>query len=160
MKGRNKKRREKCYVLIFKKRHMKKEKDIAPMDFAEYLRKSEVSERRKVYWNERYCYISKSRWDVQYLEKSVSYWLLVERWGWNWMIKSFWWSLYYALLYYNIINVILPSLCSTCCKWMHFEHVLSSWKLQQITDMLYVRDIAKRFLSTLLLMFISSWYFI
>ena len=105
MKHRSKKRREKCYILIFKKRHMKEEKDIAPMDFAEYLRKSEVSGHRKVYWNERYCYISQRRWDVQYLEKSVSHWLLVERWEWNWMIKLFYWSLYYALIFYKIINV-------------------------------------------------------
>ena len=43
---------------------------------------------------------------------------------------------------------------------MHFQHVLSSRELQQITDMLYVREIAEQFLSTLLLMFISSCYFI
>ena len=89
----------------FSKRHMKEEKDIAPMVFAIYLRKSELSGCRKVYWNERYCYISKSRWDVQYLEKSVSHWLLVERWKWNWMIKLFCWSLYCALLFNKIINV-------------------------------------------------------
>ena len=55
---------------------MKEEKDIASMDFAEYLRKSGVLENSKVYWNEKYCYISKNRWDVhvQYLENSVSHW--------------------------------------------------------------------------------------
>ena len=37
---------------------MKEKKDIAPMDFAEHLRKSDVSGNSKVYWNERYCYIS------------------------------------------------------------------------------------------------------
>ena len=31
---------------------MKEEKDIAPLDFAIYLRKSSVSENNKVYWNE------------------------------------------------------------------------------------------------------------
>ena len=35
-KHRNKKRDEKCYGLIFKKKHMKEQKDIAPMAFAEY----------------------------------------------------------------------------------------------------------------------------
>ena len=48
---------------------------IAPMDFAEYLRKSGVSDNSKVYYDrflpnglhERHCY-SKSRWNVQYLE--------------------------------------------------------------------------------------------
>ena len=30
---------------------MKEEKDIASMDFVEYLRKSGVSENSKVYWN-------------------------------------------------------------------------------------------------------------
>ena len=29
-----------------------KEEDIAPLWFAEYLRKSDVSENSKVYWNE------------------------------------------------------------------------------------------------------------
>ena len=43
---------------------------------------------------------------------------------------------------------------------MHFQHVLSSRELQQITDMLNVREIAEKFLSILLLMFTSSCYFI
>ena len=46
------------------------------MDFAEHLRKSDVSENSKVYYDRflrnglhgRYCYISKTRGDVQYLE--------------------------------------------------------------------------------------------
>ena len=63
---------------------MKEEKD---MDFVENLRKSGVLS--KVYWNERYCYISKCRWCAQYLEKSASHWLLFETWRWNWMIKAF-----------------------------------------------------------------------
>ena len=49
---------------------MKEEKDIARMDFAEYLRKSDLSENRKVYWTERYCYISKRRWDMCNILKS------------------------------------------------------------------------------------------
>ena len=68
------KKEEKNVVLIFKKRHMIEEKDIASMDFAEYLRKAGVSENSKVSWNEKHCYISKSRWDAQYLENSVSHW--------------------------------------------------------------------------------------
>ena len=36
---------------------MKEEKDIAAIDFVEYLRKSGVSVNSKVYWNEKY-YIS------------------------------------------------------------------------------------------------------
>ena len=43
---------------------------------------------------------------------------------------------------------------------MHFQHALASRDQQQITDMLYVRQMAEKFLSTLLLMFISSCYFI
>ena len=62
----------------FYKRHTKEENDLAPMDFAEYLRKSGASGNSKVYLNERYCYIPTSRQDVQYLEKSASHWLLVE----------------------------------------------------------------------------------
>ena len=57
------------------------------MDFAEYLRKSDVSENSKVYYSrflgnelhERYCYISKRGSDVQCLKKSASQSLLVER---------------------------------------------------------------------------------
>ena len=48
------------------------------MNFEEYLTKSGVSENSKVCSSERYCYISKSRRDVQYLETSASHWLLVE----------------------------------------------------------------------------------
>lgn len=48
---------------------MKGEKHIAPTDFAEHLKKSYVSENRKVYYgpflqnglHEKYCYISESR---------------------------------------------------------------------------------------------------
>ena len=36
-------------MLCFRKRHMKGEKHIRPMDFPEYIRKSNVSENRKVY---------------------------------------------------------------------------------------------------------------
>ena len=51
------------------KRHIKSEKCITPMDFAEHLRKSDVSENSKVYYggflrnglHKRYRYISKSR---------------------------------------------------------------------------------------------------
>ena len=52
-----------------KRRNIKGEKNIAPMDFVEYLRKSDVSENKKVCYgrflrnrlHERYCCISKSR---------------------------------------------------------------------------------------------------
>ena len=63
-------------MLCFDQKRRKGEKHIAPMDFAEYLRKSGISEDRKVYYgqflrnglHERYCYVSKSRSYVQYLE--------------------------------------------------------------------------------------------
>ena len=58
-------------MIRFKKRHIKGEKQcvFAQMDVGEYLRKSDVSENRKVYYSqflqngfhERYRYISKSR---------------------------------------------------------------------------------------------------
>ena len=55
--------------------------------FAEYPRKLDVSKNSKVYYvrflrnglHDMYCYISKSRQVVQYLEKSVSHGLFVER---------------------------------------------------------------------------------
>ena len=68
---------------------MKKGKDITPIDFAEYFRKLGVSENNKVYWNEMYCYISQSSWDVKCLKRFSSHWLLVEVWRLNWMIKAF-----------------------------------------------------------------------
>ena len=37
-------------VVLIRKRHVKGGKHIAPMDFAEYLRKSDVSENSKVYY--------------------------------------------------------------------------------------------------------------
>ena len=63
------------YVLI-KKWDIKDEKHIAPMDFEECLKKSDVSENSKIYYRQflrnelhtRYYYIRKSRCDVQYLE--------------------------------------------------------------------------------------------
>ena len=54
----------------------------------------------------------------------------------------------------QIINVTLSSIFSTCSKWMHFQHALPLWELQQITDMLHVRQITENFLSLLLRMFI------
>ena len=44
-------------------------------------------------------------------------------------------------------------------KWMHFQHVLASWELQQIAYMLYATQIAEEFLRILSLMFIVSCYF-
>ena len=60
---------------------MKEEKDIAQIDFAEHLRELSLSENSKVYWNERYYYVSKSRSDVQYLEKSTGYWSKDQEWN-------------------------------------------------------------------------------
>ena len=67
--------KEECYVLKKKKMH-RSEKSVTPMGFAKYLRKLDVSENSKVYYgrflrnglHERYCDISKSRWDAQYLK--------------------------------------------------------------------------------------------
>ena len=72
MKAKNKlavRSKESKNVVLIKKRHVEGEKHITPIDFAEYLRKSNVSENSKVYYgrflrngiHERYCYISKIR---------------------------------------------------------------------------------------------------
>ena len=61
---------------MIRKRNIKGGKHIASMDFAEYLRKSHVSENSKVYYGRipqnglqaSHCYISKSWWNVQYPE--------------------------------------------------------------------------------------------
>ena len=62
--------------VLIKKRRIKGEKYITPMDLTEHLRKLDVSEVSKLYYGwflrnrlyEMYYYISKHRWDVQYLE--------------------------------------------------------------------------------------------
>ena len=59
-----------------KKRHKEGEKHITPVDFAEHLRKSHVSDNSKVYYgrlpqnglHESYFCISKCRLDLQYLD--------------------------------------------------------------------------------------------
>ena len=68
----------------FKERYIKEGKDIASV------------ENSKCYWNERYCYISESRGDVQYLEKFASHYLAYKRfvetslnkWMYFWLHES------------------------------------------------------------------------
>ena len=75
-----KKEEAKNVVVWLKQRHMKGEKHIVQINFAEYLRKWDVFRERQSFYgrflknglHEMY-YISKSRWEVQYLEKS-GYW--------------------------------------------------------------------------------------
>ena len=70
------KKKSKNVMFWSKKGHIKGDKHIARMDFAEHLRKSNYSENSKVCYgrflrnglDEWYCYIKKSRWDVPYLE--------------------------------------------------------------------------------------------
>ena len=53
----------------YRERHIKGGKHIAPGEFAEYLRKSDVLENNKIYYgrflrnrpHEKHCYINKSR---------------------------------------------------------------------------------------------------
>ena len=95
---------------------MKGEKHIAPMDFAEHLKKSYVSEDRKVYYgpflqnglHERYCYISESRWKSQYLENSTIHSLFLKRWRWNWPtenVAGVWSSMPIRLLRFCFIKI-------------------------------------------------------
>ena len=72
-KHRNKKKNWKIFCFDFLKKHIREKNGVAPMDFQEYYRKSGVTENSNIYWNERYCYVSKSRWSVQYLENSASH---------------------------------------------------------------------------------------
>ena len=68
LKHRNKKEAKNVMIRVGK-RNIKGEKHIAQMDFAEYLRISDVSENSKAYYSrflrygfhEKYCYISKCR---------------------------------------------------------------------------------------------------
>ena len=54
-------RNKKVFYFDFKRRHMGEEKDIASM------------KNKKGYWNEKYCYIGESRWNVQNLENNASH---------------------------------------------------------------------------------------
>ena len=120
------------------------------MYFAEYFTKLGVSEKSKVYWNERYCYISKNRWDVKYLEKSVNHWLLVKRWRWYWMINFFLLeplicpcfikeadvislSRFLITFFFIEFRLSMKYIISLFNMWhvMHFQHVLSSWDLRK-----------------------------
>ena len=144
---------------------MKEEKDIARMDFAEYLRKSDLSENRKVYWTERYCYISKRRWDMCNILKSplaTAREMKVEMDDQSFLQEE---PLLRPCFIKGAVFISLSRFLITfshlgLSKWIHFQHVLSWWGLQQIMDMPYVKEIAEKFLSTLLKMFISSCYFI
>ena len=57
------------------------------MDFAEYLRKLDVSGNSKIYYvqfvpnglNGKYCYISSWSWNVEYPGKSAGHWKLVKK---------------------------------------------------------------------------------
>ena len=68
---------------MIKKRHIKGEKRINPMDFVEYLKKSDVSENSKVYYNS----MKWTSWKVLVVKvdgmhnilKSASHCLLVKR---------------------------------------------------------------------------------
>ena len=55
---------------------MKKEKDVAPMDFAEYLENQAFQRTAK--FIEMKGIVQYKVHEVQYLEKSVSHWLLAE----------------------------------------------------------------------------------
>ena len=69
------KEEEKNLCFNQRKKHQRL-KWLTPMDFTEHFIKSGVSDNNKVCYGrflqngllERYCYISKSRWDVEYLE--------------------------------------------------------------------------------------------
>ena len=73
-------------VVLIKKRH-RRVKTHRSNGFWTISYKIKVSENCQVHYGqfpekeiEMYCYINKSRWDVQYLDKSGSHWLLAERW--------------------------------------------------------------------------------
>ena len=75
---------------------MKGGKHIVSMDFAEYLRKSDVSENSKVYYGRflrnglHVAIVILVKVDEMYnILKSASHCLLVKRLRWNWMIKVF-----------------------------------------------------------------------
>ena len=64
-------------LLLIRKRHIKGGKHIAPMDFAEYLRKSDVSEKSKVYMTGIVILVKVD--EMYNILKSASHCLLVKR---------------------------------------------------------------------------------
>ena len=174
MKHRNKKIKEKCYVLIFKTR-WKKKKTLLQWIFQNILENQAFQRTAKFIETKNIVVLVKVlekifvKIDEMYnILKSLlatGYWSRDEGLGWS---KFFAGAFNTSLLYYGagfiffprfritffskiqIINVILSSLCSICSKRMTFQHILSLWELQHITHMLYVIEI------WFLLMFISS----
>ena len=86
-------------LFLIKRRHIKGEKYITPMNFAEHFRKAEVTKNSKVYYGQfqRNELHEGSAITVQLLKvdemynilKFASHCLLVKRWRWNWMINVF-----------------------------------------------------------------------
>ena len=83
------KKEAKNVVLIFKKDIWKKKKALIQWILQNILENQAFQGAAMFNENGKYCYISKSRRDTQYLDKSASHWLLVEIWRWNWVIKVF-----------------------------------------------------------------------
>ena len=121
---------------------MKEKKDIALMDFEEYYRKSHVRENSKVYWNERYCYISKSRWSVQYLENFASDLLLVEIWRWNWMTFA---EPALQSLYVYCIPAFLRGQDSTPCHKRLWSFFVIKFRLSILYYHFYIQHVAKKY---------------
>ena len=62
------------------------------------------------------------------------------------MIKNAKFSGYYFYVKLNIWRDFQISISVPLSKWIHFQNVLYSWEMEQITDMLYVIEISEKFL--------------
>ena len=114
-KHRNKKCSEKCYVFIFKKHMWKNKKTLLQWILQNILENQAFHRTEKLIEMEGIVLLVKV--DEMYnIFKSVLA----------------------TVLRNSHINVSSKQALS---KWMHSQHILTLWELQQITDMLYVRKV-------------------
>ena len=120
-KHRNKKCSEKCYVFIFKKHMWKNKKTLLQWILQNILENQAFHRTEKFIGMEGIVLLVKVH-EMYNILKSVLA----------------------TVLRNSHINVSSKQALS---KWMHSQHILTLWELQQITDMLYVRKVPEHILT-------------
>ena len=120
-KHRNKKCSEKCYVFIFKKHMWKNKKTLLQWILQNILENQAFHRTEKFIGMEGIVLLVKVH-EMYNILKSVLA----------------------TVLRNSHINVSSKQALS---KWMHSQHILTLWELQQITDMLYVRKVPEHILA-------------
>ena len=120
-KHRNKKCSEKCYVFIFKKHMWKNKKTLLQWILQNILENQAFHRTEKFIGMEGIVLLVKVH-EMYNILKSVLA----------------------TVLRNSHVNVSSKQALS---KWMHSQHILTLWELQQITDMLYVRKVPEHILT-------------